>query len=347
MKFGVNSLLWTIILISGFASFAVAASQESIEEKKKGHFDTFTVYWENDSFAGTDRDYTNGVKFTWSTPFDRLDNSSLPAWSFPFFKQLPFVGDVDGTHAVSFSLGQDMYTPAATWLEELVRDDRPYAGYLYGAVGFHTRHANRKDSWELRFGVVGPSSLAEETQNFVHDLLSTDRAKGWDHQLKDEPALDFICESQWQSWSAPLGRRLQVDLIPHLGGRIGTVNVYLNTGAEIRLGWDLPNDFGSCPIRAGCETNSAFQEGSPKKSRFHFFVSADGKAVAHDIFLDGNLYHDSHSVDKEILVGELMGGFVWQFESMKWTYSYIYRSKQFEEQDENQTFGSLSLAWSF
>ncbi|MBE0502007.1 MAG: lipid A deacylase LpxR family protein [Desulfuromonadales bacterium] len=347
MKSGVKLLIMTIILVAGFASFATAATHESFQEKKESYFDTFTIYWENDTFAGTDRDYTNGIKFSWSTPFDLLDSTSLPAWSFPFFKQLPFVGGSEGTHAVSISLGQDMYTPADAKSVEVVRDDRPYAGYLYVAAGFHTRHAIRKDSWELRLGVVGPSSLAEKTQNFVHDLIGEERANGWDHQLKDEPAVDLICESQWQSGSVPLGRRFGVDLIPHLGGRIGTVNTYLNAGAEIRLGWDLPNDFGSCPIRGGCETNSAFIDGSKKKSTFHIFVSADGKAVVHDIFLDGNLFHDSHSVDKKPLVGELMGGFVWQIESLKWTYSYIYRSKQFETQAENQTFGSLSMAWSF
>lgn len=346
MKPVIKLLILTVLLSAGFASLAAAENSLPVQEQKDRYFDTFTVYWENDSFAGTDRDYTNGTKFSWSTPFDELNRSSLPEWSFPFFAGLPFVGK-DGTHAVSLSFGQDMYTPEDTVSSAVIQDDRPYAGYLYLAAGFHTRHAKRKDSWELRLGVVGPSSLAEKTQNLVHDMIGDDRAQGWDNQLKDEPAIDLICESQWRGGSMPLGQQFGLELIPHLGGRIGTVNLYLNAGAEIRFGRNLPNDFGSCPIRAGCETNSAFNDGAKRKSTFHFFISADGKAVAHDIFLDGNLYHDSHSVDKEILVGELMGGFVWQIASMKWTYSYIYRSKQFETQDENQTFGSLSLAWSF
>ncbi|MDF1580185.1 MAG: lipid A deacylase LpxR family protein [Desulfuromonadales bacterium] len=347
MKFAVKLLIMTIILVAGFASFATAATHESFQEKRDSYFDTFTVYLENDLFAGTDRDYTNGIKFSWSTPFGDIEKTSLPAWSFPFFKQLPFVGKPNSKHAVSLSLGQDMFTPEDTESVAVVKDDRPYAGYTYLAAGFHSRKDHRKDSWEIRLGVIGPASQAEETQNIVHDLIGADRAKGWDNQLENELAIDLICESQWRWWSASIGKSLGFNVIPHLGGRIGTVNVYLNTGAELRFGWNLPNDFGSCPIRGGCETNSAFYDHSVSGSTFHFFLSADGKAVVHDIFLDGNLFHDSHSVDKEPFVGELMGGVAWQQGVMKLVYSYIYRTRQFKIQDENQTFGSLSIALSF
>ena len=124
MKFGVKLLILAAILSAGFASIAAAENPEPFQEKKNRYFDTFTIYWENDMFAGTDRDYTNGTKFSWSTPFDELNGSSLPEWSFPFFAGLPFVGE-EGTHAVSLSLGQDIYTPEDTDAVTLVQDDRP------------------------------------------------------------------------------------------------------------------------------------------------------------------------------------------------------------------------------
>ncbi len=337
----------SICLLFFSSASSVLAASPLEQDKKSNYFDFFTIYWENDFFSGTDRDYTNGIKFSWSTPFGEMEKTTLPEWSFPFFEKLPFVGKSSSSHAVSLSLGQDIYTPEDTESEAVVKDDRPYAGYTYLAAGFHSRKDRRKDSWELRLGVVGPASLAEETQNVVHDLIGDDRAKGWDNQLENEPAVDLICETQWRWWSVPIGKGLGFDVIPHLGGRIGTVNVYLNAGAEVRFGWDLPNDFGSCPIRGGCETNIAFTDHPVKVSTIHFFISADGKAVAHDIFLDGNLFQDSHNVDKELLVGELIGGVAWQRGAMKLTYSYIYRTRQFENQDDNQTYGSLSIAWLF
>jgi hypothetical protein len=334
-----------LLLLSSVSS--VVAAPYSEPDKKSKYFDTFTVYWENDLFAGTDRDYTNGIKFSWSTPFGEMAKTSLPEWSYTFFEQLPFIGRADSNHAVSLSLGQDIYTPEDTETATLVKDDRPYAGYTYLAAGFHSRKERRKDNWEFRIGIAGPAALAQKTQNIVHDLIAADRAEGWDNQLENELAIDLIYESQWRWWSAPIGGGFGVDVIPHVGGRIGTVNVYLNAGAEARFGWNLPRDFGSCPIRGGCETNSAFSDYSGVRSNFQFFLSVDGKVVAHDMFLDGNLFQDSHSVDREPFVGELMGGFVWQPGLTKLTYSYIYRTKQFDSQNDNQTYGSLSLSRSF
>jgi len=49
------------------------------EEKKNKTFDNFTLYWENDLFAGNDRDYTNGFKLTWSTPYlTNQENLAFP-----------------------------------------------------------------------------------------------------------------------------------------------------------------------------------------------------------------------------------------------------------------------------
>jgi hypothetical protein len=47
------------------------------EEKKNKSFDTFTLYWENDLFAGTDRNYTNGgLSSRWSERRFFMNSSS-------------------------------------------------------------------------------------------------------------------------------------------------------------------------------------------------------------------------------------------------------------------------------
>ena len=316
-------------------------------------FDSLTFHWENDAFAGTDRDYTNGFKLTWSTPYAREQSTpQLPGWSYPFINHLPFVNDPDTLRAVSVSLGQDTYTPEDTDRMDLIEADRPYAGWTYLAAGFHSIAGNQKASWGLTVGVLGPLSLAEDTQNFTHDLLGLDRAAGWDNQLENELTVDLAFESQWR-WLRSRGiNGFGYDLIPHLGGRIGTANISANAGAEVRFGWNLPNDFGSCPIRVGCETNSTSNgEGAglanQDKSGFHFFTAIDGKAVVRDIYLDGNTFRSSHSVDKEPFVADIMAGIAWRYKNINTTYSYVYRSKQFKSQTGKQAFGSISIAWSY
>ncbi len=331
------------------------ASHEEVPEtaNEAKIFDTFTFYWENDAFAQTDRDYSNGLKFTWSTPYDiDQDKGHLPDWSYPLINRLPFVNDLSNHRAVSFSIGQMIFTPEDTSLTTLVIDDRPYAGYLYLASGFHNRTANQKNSWELQFGIVGPLAFGEETQNFTHDLIGSKKAEGWDHQLGNEIAIEIICESQWRLLSPATRGGFNYDLIPHMGFRIGNIQIYANAGAEIRYGWNLPRDFGSCPIRAGCATNSAFTTTPPANfssglNGWHIFAAVDGRAIAHDIFLDGNSFRDSHSVDREVFVADLMTGLVVDFGNLRTTYSYVLRTKQFATDRHDHLFGSLTFSWTY
>lgn len=311
-------------------------------------YNNFTVYWENDFFTGTDRDYTNGIKLTWSSSFDELKKSNIPAWSDPVYRILPFIKGSESTLAFSLSIGQDIYTPHDTNSPDLIVDDRPYAGYTYIAAGFHSRRDVQKNTWEIQIGIVGPASYAETVQNAAHDFTGNDRAKGWKNQLNNEITIDATYESQWRAWSSRSYSNFAFDLIPHLGARIGTVNTYLNWGVELRMGWNLPNDFGSCPIRAGCEISPPFSMDGIISSSLHLFISTDGKIIAHDIFLDGNNFRDSHSVNKKPLVGEFVYGITWQLNEFKITYSIIFRSKQFDTQlASKHDYGSLNLSYSF
>ncbi len=323
------------------------------EEKKNKTFDTFTLYWENDLFADTDRDYTNGFKFTWSTPYlTNLEESRLPGWSYPILNRLPFVNDPTSSRAISISLGQNIFTPENTDTKELIVDQRPYAGYLYLAFGFHSQKGKRKDTWEIALGVVGSNSLAEKTQNIVHDATGSDRAEGWDNQLENEPTIEIICETKWRLLHSELGRGFRYDFIPHLGGGMGNVAIYANTGAELRFGWNLPENFGSCPIRPGCETRAAYgipEDSNLRRSQIgaHLFTAVNGMAVLHNIFLDGNTFRDSHSVDTKNFVVDLMAGFVISYERYKFSYSYVYRTKEFKSQGDPQIFGSVQFSFSF
>jgi len=324
------------------------------KEKKENFFDNFTLYWENDTFGGTDSNYTNGIQLSWSTPYlaSNQKDGHLPGWSYPVMNRLPFVKNPTAHRAISLSFGQLMFTPEDTRTRELIEDDRPYAGYLYFGVGFNSILSNRKDTWQLNVGVVGPASLAQETQDFVHDLIETPRAQGWDNQLQNEPTIEAVYETKWRMLYSqnPIG--FGYDLIPHIGGRLGNVAIYANAGAEFRLGWFIPGDFGSCPIRPGCETNPAFNHdktGDFRRIRtsVHLFAILDSRLVLRDIFLDGNSFKESHSVDKKYFVADLMVGIAVHYRKFKFSYGYTFRTKEFEEQGDRYGFGSFTLSFTY
>ena len=73
----------------------------------------------------------------------------------------------------------------------------------------------------------------------------------------------------------------------------------------------------------------------------------DGKAVARNILLDGNTFRDSPSVDKKPFVADLIGGIGMIIHRYKITYSYVYRTKEFETQKDEEQFGAVSVSFTF
>jgi lipid A 3-O-deacylase len=276
-------------------------------------FRTFSLYIENDVFAGDDDQYTNGLKLTWS----RYGLSELPEdawahrWLYPVVKRLGF-SSPDSEKALTFSIGQNMYTPRDIEETQLIRDDRPYAGVTYIEIGFHRKLDNHMHTLGLCAGIVGPHSYAEQLQTYGHALLSSDDTNGWDHQLEDEPVMCVIYDYKQKIFASNINAGIGGDAIFNTGGGIGNVRTFYNIGMMMRYGWNVPNDCGNFPIQPATCFNAELKQSTcdEKRNRFgvHLFLSGGGQAVLHDIFLDGNTFRDSHSVDKKPFVGVFMGG---------------------------------------
>jgi len=283
------------------------------------------VRYENDMLlpGGTDRYYTNGIQLSAVSP-DLEWFSDLPvfregtmlgraaAW---VAEVLPFTADRTRQRNVSLTLGQLMFTPQDTQRTDLIVDDRPYAGWLYGGIAFHIKTYRELDTFQFQGGFTGPWSLAEEAQNLVHDIRGIRRARGWDNQIDTEFAFAFIYDRKYRLIPRiELGRRWGADLIVHGGGALGTAFSHASAGFEARFGWNVPTDFGTAVIRPAGETSMPADSGDPRYdptgSGFSFHISAGitGRAVLNDIFLDGNTFEDSHNVDKETFVGDFVLG---------------------------------------
>ena len=77
-------------------------------------------------------------------------------------------------------------TPGDTETFALVRDDRPYAGWLYVGASVHAETTRTRfgieldtlDSVELNLGIVGSCAFGEFAQNTVHDIINVARSNG-------------------------------------------------------------------------------------------------------------------------------------------------------------------------
>lgn len=312
----------------------------------------FTVYFENDYFGGTDRNYTNGVKLSWLSA--DLGGWGRSGWRKSFLQALPFVNRPDTAKNFGFSLGQQIYTPTDRKRTNPDPADRPYAGWTYLELSFVSKNAHRADIISIQAGMVGPSSLAEDTQRAVHEWINNDVPAGWDYQLRDEPGFNFIYERRYRLFYRTLSDSLGVDFIPHLGVSLGNVQTFANVGASVRLGLNLPSDFGVQIARGGAIGASPTDDLDPRVAvdrsvSLFVFAGAEGKAVARDIFLDGNTWKDSRSVDdKRRFVADLQVGVGVILGRWQLTGAFVHRTKEFKAQpDPFSRFGSITLSYVF
>ena len=318
---------------------------------------TVSLYFENDLFGETDQNYTNGTRISWISPDTASfeNDPKFPVWLRSLNRKLRYFHD-DNTaleHNLVLSLGQLMYTPSNVETRAPVPDQRPYAAYLYAGIAYHTRNATTLDTVEINIGVVGPSAQGEAAQDAIHDLRGFDKYNGWDNQLEDEPGFLLAYEHKQRLFKDVLTGNLSHDFIAHAGLALGNVATYANVGGEYRIGWDLPDDFGTSAVRPGGDNSAPGKNDLRRRHSnrsiygLHAFISVDARIVARDIFLDGNTYKSSLDVDKEHEVADISAGFSFLTGRWKVSYATVIRTREFKQQPHHHKYGSMSLSYSF
>ncbi|HWR04027.1 MAG TPA: lipid A deacylase LpxR family protein [Humidesulfovibrio sp.] len=315
---------------------------------------TLIITEENDYFAGTDNHYTNGIKLSWVSGDLKkyAEDERLPEFVLPYLRILPFVNEPGQQYNVALSLGQNMYVPQDTRSGIVQPDDRPFSGWGYISLALHAKTATQLDTFETSIGVVGPSALAEETQNNYHAIMGFERVRGWGRQLQDEPGIVLSWQRTLRAARLDLGHDMAWDLLPHVRATAGNVQTHAAAGFETRLGYRLPWDFGTSLIQPGGGVSAPAAPDDPRLRvdtdfGLHFFAGAEARAVARNIFLDGNTWENGPHVPKKALVADLMGGVGLVLGRAKLTYTHVYRTEEFYGQKGGQLFGSVSLSVTF
>ena len=319
---------------------------------------TLNLHLENDLFANTDLNYTNGVRASWVSP-DVNDFLETKQETYLWIANLnrllaPLHPDISSQQPVHrnivISIGQLMFTPEDKQKTTLDKTDRPYAGWLYAGMGYQARTANKLHSFELNVGLVGPAALAQESQDLIHSIRGIDKFNGWDNQLHNELGIQLVFERKrrFKPFKHKIASNFDTDFITHWGGSLGNVATYVNAGAEWRLGWNLPNDFGTSSLRPGGDSNNpGLGDPSKRKLEIQTFIATDMRWVGRNIFLDGNTFRNSHSVDKKRIVTDLTIGVSTSYQRWNLSYSHVYRTKEFKGQQKDQKYGSLSISYSY
>jgi hypothetical protein len=259
---------------------------------------------------------------------------------------LPWL-DLDRTDLrQGFGLAQVFYTPEDKTLAVPDPNDRPYAGWLHVSSTVVASDADTQDTLQVNLGIVGPSAGGEFVQNNWHKVIGVAEANGWENQLRDEPGLEIIVQrmQMFDGPDLPLG--LETDLGGQIGAAIGNVRTYATTGVTARIGWDLDASFGPPRIRPALAGAGEFIPGTREDPLGgYFFIGVDGRAVARDIFLDGNLWRDGPRVeDRRPFVADIQGGLAVHYRDLQVAFTFVQRTREFDAQLEDQRFGAISIS---
>jgi lipid A 3-O-deacylase len=349
--------------LAGLISAAQAQAQAGAE--KPGEY-RFT--WENDEFLPavgdrTDRFYTNGLRLERLAASGKSDRRLLPGISHDDWCLL--CGDASKGAQVNtgYAVGQSMYTPELISIPTPQPNDRPWAGLLWvSRIARITQvqpslKAQRQDRIEVSLGVVGPASLAGDTQTWWHTkVVHAPRPRGWHDQLRNEPVLQLRYDTALR-WPRKEGGR--ADIIPRLRANVGNALTSLEADLTLRIGYNL-SGFGvhtvgpdAAPPPAAEVVRraraNALRAGGWRPS-FNLFVRGGANAIAHNIFLDGNTFaRNDIRIRRKPFVTDMAAGVEIRLGRLGLTYQIIRRSSEFSRQKLGdgppQKFGSFSLAW--
>ncbi len=322
-------MICRVILVGSGLLFSAAAMADGV----------LTFKLSNDFFTARSDDghYTNGVEGSWSFEpqgdhWTRSLAGWIPGWA---------ADDVD---VASYRFGQQMYTPEDINRRDLITDDRPYAGYLYGGLSLYRHRLTPQwrvdDALSLDIGLVGPGAGAKTVQNNFHHLVDSDNPKGWHNQLHNEPTVTLAMQRSW--WHRDSLGSLAMEYGPNAGFALGNLYDYASAGLGIRLGRRLDNQYTTSSMAPYTSSNMMFSR--DRGFNWYVFGNAQGRFVARNMLLDGNTCENSHRVDKRQWVGDLELGGALSWDRYNLSLTTLKRSREFDRQDKNDYFGVVTLS---
>lgn len=300
---------------------------------------------DNDLFAPTqtDRDYTAGVAITYSSNSEGFIKNPISRVSQDLDGYLlPYVGgEVEGPQSTAIEFGIYGFTPEEIKESAIDRNDRPYSSlvYLSSSQSYQTLGGDSGWTTSMTVGVLG-LDVFKSGQNAVHNVVSSERARGWGHQISNggEPSFRYSAAyHQYLDASEP-DQQFKVTYFGSLG--------YLT---EFGAALVFRNGLISSPDNRFNPELMAYGERAPGVSapggrENYFWGGMSVKARAYNAFVQGQFRDSDHELDANdlnILLAEVWAGYTHSFWAVT-ELSYVLRVQSSEIKDGT---GNRTLAW--
>lgn len=325
-------------------------AQFTTSDRQKGSL-AFSL--ENDVWLNQDDGYTNGLQFMWVSPVLSLETDSS-FLRYLYKLNLKFLGPGSNSQVedskikkderrANLSLAQGMFTPESLTETELIPGDRPYAGLLYVSLGLLRMNQRRQDSIGLAAGVVGPLSLADTFQRWLHQTYGWTYPEGWENQLKNEPVIQLWFNRLWTVKSpVESSSGLKPVLKAGVGGRVGNLMTAAEAIIDFRLGFNLE------PLRDAYTPSPLFGHlftDRTSRTSVQAFIRLEGRVLGRNLLLEGNTFRSSHGVDIHRLYGQMSAGLSVQTHLAGILGYFVLRTKEFHGQKYHDPFVGLTFSF--
>ena len=331
--------IWFLVM-----NFSFSVSQPAEYPAPGGGRGSFIFNLENDVWLQRDDGYTNGIGFTWvSPPLREKQKSGL--LRFLYRLNINLLGDdnqvnknsrLSASHQserwVAISLTQGTFTPADLFESQVIRDDRPYAGLLYGSLSLIRNTGQQQDSFGAAVGVIGPASLADAAQKWLHRTYGWVEPQGWANQLKNEPIFELWFGRLWNLTDlSEEGDHSSCRPAVKMGlsGQVGNLTTAIGTVLDLKFGLNLkPQNEAFVPSPLFNQLNLL----NTTRTSIYAFCRLEGKLIFHNLLLEGNTFQSSPEVEARALYGQLTSGMVYQSQQAVLGFYAVLRTKEFKGQ---------------
>lgn len=318
----ISTLIFTVL----FFFFYKTVISQTINYKSEFGFKS-----ENDSYLarGQDRYYTNGLIITFRTALNELKikNENL--------KKVIF----------ELEAGQKIYNPQSGNISNSIYVDRPFAGYLYGGAAINLLYNSENNlKLSLNAGTIGPSSLAQEAQEFMHNTIGFYEVQGWQWQVNNEFSINSSAEYNYF-----IGRfsNDKMDLSANSYLNIGNTFSGSGLGITFRSG-NLNSLFKSAITQSRISSAKGIQDFVDKE--FFFYAKPMVNFIFYDATIQGGLFNKDKgpiTFEPKPLVFSQQLGVSYSRNRMTADFSLIFKTREVKSNAKPHQYGSISLFYRF
>lgn len=276
-------------------------------------------------FYGQDRYYTNGLMlyFRHATDQNKL-------------------GEKLEKFTYEITAGQKMFNPQGGNVPNFSFHDRPFAGYLYAGASanfFYKKESILKTSLEL--GTVGPRSLGEDAQKFLHSVVGFYEISGWDYQIKNRLTANLGIQ-----YTKLLHRSEfdQIDFSFEGYANAGTTFTGAGAGILMRTG-NINQLFQTAYTNSTIGTR--LKSAKLVTSETFFYAKPQLNFVAKDGTIEGKLLNSDKEFQLKKFVFAQQLGFNYSSQRFTFDFGLIFKTKEVKDIVHAHQYGTISMFYRF